>query len=181
MKMGFVVAYRRDISRVVLSTEKIELSDFIRRSECFGVKFEAQDVYILPYHLDHTYAEKFWKAAVDAVILFTQDSTDPQIASVIRNTSLFGISGPIVGDVPKITLSLLDVIHCCRDSFPEMPELPKEHECGVCGRSLPEPDGFGGVHVQSVTEDYSERLCFSCYMKRIAVEKISFSGVNCRD
>jgi len=154
MHAGHFVGYIKDKGRIVTDAEFLMLEEFMQK---YGI---TDTTNIVGPYQDKVYATKMRDALVKTCLIYIHGSDNPKIVSSARNTSLFETRGPLVGDIGgKLDMSLIEFVGRLKpEHLPEMSELPSNgNSCTKCGRSFPEPDGFGGCR------NGDEHLCFSCY------------------
>jgi hypothetical protein len=165
MQCGFCIGINRDTKRIIKSKTEDLMEDFMQRNNIE----DSQDVIVLPPTANKDYQERFFKALVDCLLIYIHGSNDPRICSAARNTSLFEMKGPAMGDISgTLNMSLMKFVARLKPGLlPDLPEQPKKAECAQCNRSLPEPDGFPGV---TCSDD--KLRCFSCYLIYDKTKKI---------
>ena len=155
MKYGRTFIKRENV--IILDMEKKMLETVMQENDITN----SQDIYIVPDAFTDEFTFDLFKAVyISGCIYFgVQPKVNP-INEKIRHTP------PEFGSV-----TLLKLISIIDNKLPQPPELESNGTgCGDCGRSLPEPDGFGGVYISyspNVFLSSGEQLlvCFDCYQK----------------
>lgn len=159
MHFGFFIGLDRKKQRLIISIDSEELEDFACRH-----KIEPKDI-IGPFdNLDH--ASKVRKVIVNKLLEAFHGSSDPRVVGATRNTSLFEMRGPAMGDFGGEVPSDIDLqtIYFRLQEDRQLPvqELIVKNHCFNCNKNLPEPDIYGGSFGGIKMGD-GKLLCFNCY------------------
>ncbi|MEK6882780.1 MAG: hypothetical protein AABY22_24365 [Nanoarchaeota archaeon] len=165
MKYGYFIGLDRKQKRLEVNREPTTMEEFMHQHNINN----SNDLLIInsPQGPNREYAFKHRDAIVNALLQYFHGSSNPRVVSSARNTSLFEVRGPAVGDFNgDLNMSLMEFVSRLKTGIlPELEEPKATSQCVECKRGLPESDPgspsgtFGGV-IQS-----NKLYCFKCYQK----------------
>lgn len=118
MKAGYWFGLDRRIDRIVLDEEHLIMEDFIQR-------YNVARTDIVGPFVDKEHCRETWKAVVNCALIYLHGSSNPSVVSASRNTSLFELKGPLLGDIGGKLDYDLRIFHAMlnEDLLPHYPSI----------------------------------------------------------